>query len=92
MTVVPVGQIHCESGLYIPKNIEHRGFNYPFSTSVFPYSARAGFNKGNGMEFFELPGSGTNEILFLSNTSYVNMSGVWIFRVDQDEMVSVGGT
>lgn len=55
------------------------------------HSAQAGFNKGDGINSFALPGSGTNEILFLSNTSYVNMPGVWIFQVDGNESVSIGG-
>ena len=54
-----------------------------------PYSAQAGFNREDGIGFYALPGSGTSEILALSNTSYVNMSGVWLFRVDGD--VSIGG-
>ena len=53
------------------------------------YSAQAGFNRGDGSGFYALPGSGTSEILALGNTSYVNMSGVWLFRVDGD--VSIGG-
>ena len=43
------------------------------------------------MNYFALPGSGTSGVLSLSNTSFINMTGVWIFRVDQDEIV-VGGT
>ena len=54
-----------------------------------PYSAQAGFNRGDGIGFYALPGSGTSEILALGNTSYINVSGVWLFRVDED--VSIGG-
>ena len=56
---------------------------------MLPYSAQAGFNRGDGTGFYALPGSGTSEILALTNTSYVNMSGVWVFRVDGD--ISIGG-
>ena len=56
-----------------------------------PYSAQAGFNRGDGINFYALPGSGTSEVLALSNTSYVNMSGVWVFRVDGNDTVSIGG-
>ena len=58
-------------------------------THLLPYSAQAGFNRGDGTDFYALPGSGTSEILALGNTSYINMSGVWLFRVDGD--VSIGG-
>ena len=56
------------------------------------FSAQAGFNRMHGLNFYTLPGSGTSDILFLSNTSYVNMSGVWIFRIDEEEAISIGGT
>ena len=59
---------------------------------ISPRSAQAGINRGDGTDFYALPGSGTSDILSLSNTSYVNMSGVWIFQVDGDEGISVGGT
>ena len=55
-------------------------------------SAQAGINRGDGTNFYALPGSGTSDILLLSNTSYVNMSGVWILQVDNDEVISIGGT
>ena len=57
--------------------------------SPLPYSAQAGFNRGDGTNFYTLPGSGNSEILALSNTSYINMSGVWVFRVDGG--VTIGG-
>ena len=56
------------------------------------FSAQAGFNGMHGLNFYTLPGSGTSDILFLSNTSYVNTSGVWIFRIDEEEAISIGGT
>ena len=56
---------------------------------TLPYSAQAGFNRGDGTDFYALPGSGNSEILALSNASYINMSGVWVFRVDGN--VSIGG-
>ena len=58
--------------------------------SSISYSAQAGLNRGDGVDFYVLPNSMDSEILTLSNTSYVNMSGVWIFQVD--ESVTVGGT
>ena len=59
-------------------------------TNYSPCSAQAGFNKGSEMNFYALPGSGTSEVLALSNTSYINMPGVWVFQVD-GETISIGG-
>ena len=66
------------------RSAHHSAHGHPL-----PYSAQAGFNRGDGTGFYALPGSGTSEILALGNTSYINMSGVWLFRVDGD--VSIGG-
>ena len=55
------------------------------------FRAQAGFNRNHGSHFYALPGSGTSDILLLTNTSYVNISGVWIFRVDDDDVISIGG-
>ena len=54
-------------------------------------SAEVGFNRGNGVEYYILPGSGTEQVLSLTNTSNVNMPGVWVFRVDGDGPIEIGG-
>ena len=77
---LPFRYAHSTAGVYI---------HYLDHGHSLPYSAQAGFNGGDGIDFYALPGSGTSEILALSNTSYINMSGVWLFRVDGD--VSIGG-
>ncbi|CAH1778428.1 unnamed protein product, partial [Owenia fusiformis] len=54
------------------------------------YKAQAGFNAGNGTEFYPLPYSGTNEILRLATSAGSNVTGRYIYRVD-DEIIIKGG-
>ncbi len=52
-----------------------------------------GFNTGDGMSFYTLPESmSPDDILNLDTTSNVAISGTYIFRVDQDELVQIEGT
>ncbi|CAF4649602.1 unnamed protein product, partial [Rotaria magnacalcarata] len=54
-----------------------------------PY-AQAGFNGGDGISFEMLPYSRTKDIVHLVNESNVNMPGLFVFRVDTDE-IDAGG-
>ncbi|XP_053908613.1 sushi, nidogen and EGF-like domain-containing protein 1 [Cuculus canorus] len=45
--------------------------------------AQAGFNSGDDVHFFNLPGSRTPEVLNISRRSNVGVPGRWIFRVDE---------
>ena len=45
-------------------------------------TAKAGFDVGDGVTFFELPGSCTEDILYIDETSNMGEPGKWIFRVD----------
>ena len=50
----------------------------------------AGFNFNDGMSevrHTELPGSGTLEVLSLVNSSNVGIDGLWIFRVENNEII-----
>ena len=49
--------------------------------------AQVGFNAGDGVRFFSVPGSQTPDIINIDTTSNVGVAGVWVFRVDTDEMV-----
>jgi hypothetical protein len=49
--------------------------------------ALAGFDSGNGTDFFTIPGSGTADVLNLVNTSNVGQAGVWRFSVSNGEVV-----
>ena len=44
--------------------------------------AQVGFSAGDGMRYFVLNASGTDDVLRLNSTSNVDRPGLWIFRVD----------
>lgn len=52
--------------------------------------AQVGFNAGDGTRYASVPGSQTPEIINISTTSNVAVPGVWIFRVDQEEIDNGG--
>ena len=52
--------------------------------------ALAGFNAGDRIRFFNVPGSRTSEIINIASTSNVNKPGVWIFRIDDERIVTAG--
>ncbi len=53
-------------------------------------SAFAGFQNQIGTLEYTLPGSGTEQILMLSNSSNIGEPGVWVFRVDNE--IQQGGS
>ena len=53
--------------------------------------AQVGFDSGNGSHF-NLPVSGTPDVLSLDTTSNVNVSGVWVFRIDESSGVTNGSS
>ena len=44
--------------------------------------AQGGFNAGDGVRFFSIPGSQTADIINIATTSNIGIPGMWIFRVD----------
>ena len=52
--------------------------------------AQVGFNAGDGVRFASVPGSQTADIINIDTTSNVGIPGVWIFRVDEEE-IAIGG-
>ncbi|XP_013419198.1 sushi domain-containing protein 2 [Lingula anatina] len=52
--------------------------------------AQVGFNAGDGLRYFSVPGSRTSAIVDVETTTNVNVPGRWIFRVD-DIGVEAGG-
>ncbi|XP_062341282.1 alpha-tectorin [Osmerus eperlanus] len=47
-------------------------------------TAQSGFNGGDIGHFFNLPGSRSNDVVNMEQTTNVNMPGRWLFRVDTD--------
>lgn len=45
-------------------------------------SRQAGFNGGDGLRYFNIPGSGTQQVLDLSRQSNVENPGRWLYRID----------
>lgn len=43
--------------------------------------ARAGFNAGDGMTYTEMPGSRTPNMINITDTSNVGVTGLWVFQV-----------
>lgn len=52
--------------------------------------AQVGFNAGDGIRFASVPGSQTPAIINIASTSNVGRPGVWLFRVDQEEIIISG--
>uniref|UniRef100_A0A8C5PVW9 Sushi, nidogen and EGF like domains 1 n=1 Tax=Leptobrachium leishanense TaxID=445787 RepID=A0A8C5PVW9_9ANUR len=52
-------------------------------------AAQAGFNAGDGWRYFNIPGSRTDDIAAISNTTNVGIPGRWVFRIDNNH-VQVG--
>ena len=46
--------------------------------------AQVGFNAGDGVRYFSIPGSQTAAIVNIDTTSNVGVPGLWMFRVDQN--------
>ena len=56
----------------------------------FLSTLQGGFNAGDGIRFFVIPGSRTSDILNLPSTSNVARAGQWMFRTDEAS-VEAGG-
>ncbi len=50
--------------------------------------AVAGFNAMDILKSYELPGSGTDDILMLAETSNINIPGFWMFQINEEEIES----
>uniref|UniRef100_A0A8C9V4C8 Sushi, nidogen and EGF like domains 1 n=1 Tax=Scleropages formosus TaxID=113540 RepID=A0A8C9V4C8_SCLFO len=53
-------------------------------------AAQAGFNAGDGRRYFNIPGSRTDDVVDVEETTNVGYPGRWVFRID-DAQVQVGG-
>ena len=49
-------------------------------------AALVGYNAGDELTSFEVPGSQTDNILNIVSTSNVGVSGVWVFRLDEHDI------
>ena len=53
--------------------------------------AGVGFDAGDGLRYFTLPGSRTAATQDIERTSNVGVAGIYAFRVDLQEIVGPGG-
>ena len=58
--------------------------------NINPFHWQAGFNAGDGIRYFNIPGSRTHEVINLPTQSNVGVPGRWMFRVDS-ETIDAGG-
>ena len=58
--------------------------------NINPFHWQAGFNAGDGIRYFNIPGSRTDESINLPTQSNVGNPGRWIFRVDLAEIEGMG--
>uniref|UniRef100_A0A3Q3JEZ7 Tectorin alpha n=1 Tax=Monopterus albus TaxID=43700 RepID=A0A3Q3JEZ7_MONAL len=54
-------------------------------------TAQSGFNGGDIGHFFNLPGSRSNEVVNIEQTTNVNIPGRWFFRVDTEQIDPANG-
>ena len=50
--------------------------------------AQGGFNAGDGVRYFSIPGSQTANIVNIETRSNVGVPGLWMFRVDQNSIAT----
>ena len=50
-------------------------------------TARVGFSSRDGSNFFTVPESGTTEIINITQTSNVNIPGIWMFHVGKGTLL-----
>ncbi|XP_015999698.2 sushi, nidogen and EGF-like domain-containing protein 1 isoform X2 [Rousettus aegyptiacus] len=60
------------------------------ATGLGGIAAQAGFNAGDGLRYFSIPGSRTADMAQVETTTNVGVPGRWAFRID-DAQVRVGG-
>ena len=49
--------------------------------------ASAGYNAGDGIAYYMIPESLSQDIIYISLTTNVEQPGVWVFRVDRNELI-----
>ena len=53
---------------------------------------QAGFNAGDGIRFFNIPGSATDQVINIHTQSNVGNPGRWMFRIDNAKIEAGGCT
>ncbi|XP_030834998.1 sushi domain-containing protein 2-like [Strongylocentrotus purpuratus] len=53
--------------------------------------AQVGFNAGDGMTYYSVPGSRTAAVVDIETTSNIDVPGRWVFRTDSSNIVLING-
>eukprot|EP00057_Strongylocentrotus_purpuratus_P013740 XP_011668214.1 PREDICTED: uncharacterized protein LOC583108 [Strongylocentrotus purpuratus] len=53
--------------------------------------AQVGFNDGDGVNFYSVPGSRTAAVIDIATTSNIGVSGRWVFRTDDSNIEGLEG-
>ena len=61
-----------------------------WSQDHYGIPAQVGFNAGDGVRFFSHPDSMSIRLFNISETSNIGIPGLWLFRVDREDIVSGG--
>lgn len=82
---------YCVTVLRLSKLIIHFSNIYANSSNLYSHifciAVLAGYSAGDGLNLYRIPGSLTPEILNIASTSNVNVPGMWVFRLDEDDIV-----
>uniref|UniRef100_A0A1I8ASX4 Nidogen n=1 Tax=Steinernema glaseri TaxID=37863 RepID=A0A1I8ASX4_9BILA len=74
-----------QAAIFITTNGTYANFIY--SNVGWTQGAEAGFNKGDGTEFFALPTSGTGNIMYLEEYGNTGIPGEWMFELSGPKIV-----
>ncbi len=66
------------------------GIEWLWSVDHLEIPGQVGFNAGDGIRFFSHPDSFTTNLINIPTTSNIEVPGVWVFRVDGEEVVPAG--
>lgn len=72
----------------ILQDMTHTVCLYSWRITLFHW--QAGFNAGDGVRFFSIPGSATDQVIDIPNKSNVGRPGRWMFRIDATK-IEAGG-
>ncbi len=65
-------------------------FLYADGGIEWDFPGQVGLNAGDGTRFFSHPDSFSSRLTNIHTTSNIGIPGVWIFKVDGEEVVSAG--
>lgn len=66
------------------------GIEWLWSSDHLEIPGQVGFNAGDGVRFFSHPDSFTTRLYDIPTSSNIGVSGVWVFKVDGEEVVPAG--